>query len=430
MGVEHANLTCALILLFLSGVPCRMWKVGYQQQHICAVKGSSVAILCSYYYPKMPNVKLRVKRVIWGHERYNIYDGPFIFDSQSKNNATKFEYIGNIRHNCSFKIHQVEHNDSGKYIFRFITNSKKGKWTGVIGSTLKVVDLKVLVMKPNGEGIMKEGESVNLTCVNGCDGGNHSSAIAWFKDGEPFNEGPVLYIHNMSSTSSGSYACSLKKHTGTLSEVVSIHVEYGPKNTSVSVRLPDTGGKIRLVCSSDANPPVDNYTWFAIDDDDAMAVGHHRELHFDGFGPADGGQYLCSVTNTHGSQNSSIVTLKIKRTEATVITNMLVIATITMLFIVTVGVAIKRLCKRRMETPETDFEENIQNTAIYVNWPMFDNSQSQAGSQREGEPQEVTYATVHITKRMANIEQQMDTHDNEHPVIYSSVCRNQLLNSS
>ncbi|KAF7663522.1 hypothetical protein LDENG_00208220 [Lucifuga dentata] len=78
----------------------------------------------------------RAERVLWSHERSNIYDGPFIFDS---NNSTKFQYIGDTHHNCSLKIHQVEHNDTGKYAFKFIINDKEGKYTDSDGSTLKVV---------------------------------------------------------------------------------------------------------------------------------------------------------------------------------------------------------------------------------------------------------------------------------------------------
>ncbi len=83
----------------------------------------------------------------------------------------------------------------------------------------------------------------------------------------------------------------------------------GPKNTSVSVRPStevDAGSNITLICSSHANPPVENYTWFKIGDD-IMYVGHQPV-----FLSGDGGQYFCSATNKHGSQNSSVVTLKIK----------------------------------------------------------------------------------------------------------------------
>uniref|UniRef100_A0A8C9YYT5 Ig-like domain-containing protein n=1 Tax=Sander lucioperca TaxID=283035 RepID=A0A8C9YYT5_SANLU len=267
------------------------------------LKGLSAVIPCSFYYPD----KLTVKRVMWVQVKSHL----LISVRNLKKITTRFQYIGDTNHNCSLKIHQVEHNDTGKYIFRFTTNSKEGKWTGKDGSTLKVVG-KFSQYKYSCESSQttKEGDSVKLTCRNSCDGGNLLSTFTWFKNGEPITEGPTLYLSNMSYTNSGNYTCSLKTHTGTTSGVIHIDVEYGPKNTSVSVRPSmeaDAGSNITLTCSSHANPPVENYTWFKIDDGDIMDVGNGPV-----FVPGDGGQYLCSATNKHGSQNSSVVTLKIK----------------------------------------------------------------------------------------------------------------------
>lgn len=116
---------------------CSDLCVGYQHRHICAVKGSSVVIPCAFCYPEtFP--RQGAKRVMWGHERCNIYEGPFIFDSELRNTSTKFQYFGDTHNNCSFKIHQVDHNDTGRYTFRFVINDEEGKFTGADGSTLKV----------------------------------------------------------------------------------------------------------------------------------------------------------------------------------------------------------------------------------------------------------------------------------------------------
>ncbi|XP_039682042.1 carcinoembryonic antigen-related cell adhesion molecule 6-like isoform X3 [Perca fluviatilis] len=407
--------TWTLMPLFLAGVLCNTWEVVYHQRRICAVKGSSAVIPCSFYYPK----NLRVKRVMWVQVKSHPFRTLFISDRKMKQVTTRFQYFGDKHHNCSLKIHQVEHNDTGKYTFRFTTNSKGGKWTGRVGSTLKVVDLSISVTKPNGNGTTKEGKSVNLTCRNICDGSKLLSAFTWFKNGEPITEGPTLYLSNMSSTNSGNYTCSLKTHTGTTSGVIHIDVKYGPKNTSVSVRPSmeaDAGSNINLTCSSHANPPVENYTWFKIDDDDnIMDVGNGPV-----FVPGDGGQYLCSATNKHGSQNSSVVTFKIKPYWATCTRDVLIIATVAVLLIGITVTAVRRLHKKKTWVPET--EEDIQNTD-YVNWLPCDN-QSQQGNQYEEAATEVIYATVHFTnKRKSN----MASHNNE-DVVYITVCRNQLSN--
>uniref|UniRef100_A0A3Q1JJE4 Ig-like domain-containing protein n=1 Tax=Anabas testudineus TaxID=64144 RepID=A0A3Q1JJE4_ANATE len=261
----------------------------------------SVVIHCSFYRPD----NLRVKRVVWGHVKSRHVSGRVIFDSNVRRATTRYQYTGDKYHSCSLKIHKVLQNDAGKYIITF-NSFKMDTWRGNAGPTLKVVDLKVLVTKTNGNETMKEGDFVNLTCLNRCDARDPASAFTWFKNGEPINEGPALYLSNISPANSGNYTCSLKTQAGTSSGVMHIDVEYGPKNTTVSVSSSgaDTDSNITLVCSSHSNPPVANYTWFKIDAD-IVEVGHQPI-----FIPGDRGQYLCSVTNKHGSQNSSTVNLK------------------------------------------------------------------------------------------------------------------------
>ena len=90
---------------------------------------------------------------------------------------------------------------------------------------LTLLDLKVSVTNPDGHRATQEGDSLNLTCTNSCDGGNLSSAFTWFKNGEHINEGSILYLSNMSSENSGNYICSLKTHTGATSGAIYIDVE-------------------------------------------------------------------------------------------------------------------------------------------------------------------------------------------------------------
>ncbi|KAG7242860.1 hypothetical protein INR49_018115 [Caranx melampygus] len=62
MRLDCISIACT-VLMSLAGVLCNSWKVEYLQQRICAVKGSTVAIPCLFYYP----ANLRVKSVKWGY---------------------------------------------------------------------------------------------------------------------------------------------------------------------------------------------------------------------------------------------------------------------------------------------------------------------------------------------------------------------------
>lgn len=66
------------------------------------------------------------------------------------------------------------------------------------------------------------------------------------------------------------------------------------------------GRNVSLVCSALANPPVQSYVWFRIKDG-VQEVGNQSVLV-----TGEDGEYFCSTTNKHGSQNSSAVTVKIK----------------------------------------------------------------------------------------------------------------------
>ncbi|KAK2893808.1 hypothetical protein Q8A73_016292 [Channa argus] len=260
------------------------WKVEYKERHICALKGSSVTMVCSFYHPHY----LRVNRVMWGHVKLHRLKGRLIFDSRSRKNPTRFQYVD------------------------------------------------------------------------------------------------------------------------------------GPKNTSVFVSsVTDVGNNITLVCSSQSNPPVENYTWFKVDDENIVEVGHEPV-----FLPGDGDQYLCSVSNKHGSQNSSVVTLKNKGYWATFSRDVVgASAAIAVILIVTTVIAVSRVNKNRKWARQTDSEKDAKKTD-YINWVVCDRDPSHQKTQCEGETAELTYATIYFTNESRpNMRQQVDSHDDHEDVIYSTVCR-------
>lgn len=205
------------------GVLCTIfgWNVNYQSEQICAVKGSTVMIPCSFSYPKTQ----KVTRVMWTHNS-DAFVGPFAYDSSYSLNSIRFVDLGDKERNCSFQINQLKFEDSGNYIFRFETS--RDKWSGVGGSTLKVIDLISIITQRNGTII--EGDMVNVTCKNSCDG-LHNMFIIWLKNGGVLHEGLTLSFKNISIQDSGNYTCNLNHAMGRLFKVFNINVEckYLPK---------------------------------------------------------------------------------------------------------------------------------------------------------------------------------------------------------
>ncbi|XP_042171361.1 B-cell receptor CD22 isoform X3 [Oncorhynchus tshawytscha] len=384
----------ALALLILPGVLCTDWLVTYQPKEICAVRGSSVVISCTFHYPdKLDNKNLTVEKVMWSQGRKQFFDGPFITESNNRTHTgTKFEYVGNKVHNCSLQIHQVEQRDSGEYAFRFETNN--GNWTG------------------------KNATNVNVS-------------IMWFKNRTPLQEeSSTLYLRDISFQDSGNYSCSPKHYNRPLSEVIRVNVEYGPRNTSISV-WPSSevleGSDVTLTCSSNANPTL-NYTWFKIDGDSCLEMVYQAELQFNVILTGNSGKYFCVVSNKHGRQNSTILSLKVKDhakgVVAVTLTILIAVLAVVPMIVIVPMVAWHLVAHRKKTTaPKPHTEENTQTTEAHVTSLTSDCSLTEEWREEEPSQQEdVSYTTVHInTKQRANIEQQNE----ETTAIYSSIWEQQ-----
>ncbi|XP_072538785.1 uncharacterized protein, partial [Salminus brasiliensis] len=198
----------------------RKWGVNYTGS-ICAVRGLNVTISCSYFYPK----SFKVQKFLWcsinSTDKLCLYP-PYVYDSSSPKPSDIFQYAGDKESNCTLLIRNVQFSHSAEYKFRFITNKMTGKWTGDPGVTLEVGDLPVI--SQSGNGTLKEGDSVNLTCAVNC---SHSSPqFVWFKDSERLPaSGSVLHFPALTVNDSGSYSCALKTDEAVRSKTLSINIE-------------------------------------------------------------------------------------------------------------------------------------------------------------------------------------------------------------
>ncbi|XP_053530758.1 carcinoembryonic antigen-related cell adhesion molecule 2 isoform X2 [Ictalurus punctatus] len=214
------------ILLTLSGV-FSDWGVKYPDNPICAVRGFSVPIPCSYYYPTS-NPNIQVTQMLWCSMNSNTdkcQNPPYVYNSASIT-TSDFEYAGDNKSNCTLLIHNVQFSYSGVYKFRFITDNPSGKWTGEPGATLQVADLKVSLIRLSGIGTLKQGDSLNLTCDVNCT--QSSSQFVWSKNNERLNtSGRVLHFPAVTVRDSGNYTCTWKTNRASGSETISLHIEGG-----------------------------------------------------------------------------------------------------------------------------------------------------------------------------------------------------------
>ncbi|KAF5898292.1 myeloid cell surface antigen CD33-like isoform X1, partial [Clarias magur] len=76
----------------------------------------------------------------------------------------------------------------------------------------------------SGDGTLKQGDSLNLTCDVNCT--HSSSQFVWSKNNEQFNtSGPVLHFPALTVRDSGSYTCTWKTNETSGSKTISLQVE-------------------------------------------------------------------------------------------------------------------------------------------------------------------------------------------------------------
>nr|XP_055033326.1 B-cell receptor CD22-like [Misgurnus anguillicaudatus] len=297
-----------IFLLMIHGVHSadNVWGVNYSSPYICALKGSTVIINCTYEYP----TENQITKVFWTKtDKTHNVDPPDLFNDSEY--SQRIQYLGNKQHDCTIRLTDVRQTDSHKYYFRFITDKPDGKWTGVPGVTLDITDLQV---KSSGEKVMN-GHSVTLTCKSRCSLTDRSTFI-WFKNTQSLsqrtNRNNELILQSVTREDSGNYSCAVQGHNLT-SPHHYINVIYPPEETRVLVNPSGEimeGDSVNLTCSSESNPPVQIYSWFKVNE--TSSVGSGQTYSITNINSSHSGLFYCEAQNEVGSQRSANVSVNVK----------------------------------------------------------------------------------------------------------------------
>ncbi len=118
----------------VAGVFGEKWNVTYETESICAPKGSTVNMSCSYTSPQYP-----LNDTFW-----------IMCEKQNKPEDIKclkeypeykdrVEYIEDRKNKKAvLRLHNITENDVRAYCFRLITNTEGQKWIGHTGIQLNV----------------------------------------------------------------------------------------------------------------------------------------------------------------------------------------------------------------------------------------------------------------------------------------------------
>ncbi|XP_029545597.1 B-cell receptor CD22-like [Salmo trutta] len=152
-------------------------------------------------------------------------------------------------------------------------------------------------------GDMKSEGTLRLTDLRVSDSAGYRFRL--ITSGEKFAGSPVSLIVTVSSEDTGRYSCAVKDHEDLPSPEETLTVRYGPRNTSVSVSPSGEiveGSSVTLTCSSDANPPVDKYTWYKKNVASPKASGQSYRI--TNIISEDRGEYYCEASNIEGTKTS------------------------------------------------------------------------------------------------------------------------------
>ncbi|KAI9529172.1 hypothetical protein NQZ68_013479 [Dissostichus eleginoides] len=283
MSLTAAASGLVVFLLSVSVVQGQdVWGVTCISTEICAVKGSTLEINCSYTYPSTWKGSVNtVQNTFWftklkGGERVDL--------------TTDSEYAGRVENLCennicTLRIRNLTESDSAEYKFR-IKTTRDAYWGPPV--TLSITDLQVQVSRPLW--------STLLQCLSSCPPGNTS--YIWSKNRQEVKEKTSSHA-DFTYDSADNYSCALKGYEDFPSPSV-----YAPKLPSVSVSPSaeiEEGSSVTLTCSSDANPAA-NYTWYKEDGSAYLPPFSDKlRLIFSSIQSSDSGKYYCKAENVLGN---------------------------------------------------------------------------------------------------------------------------------
>ncbi len=204
----------------------------YESKSICALKGSTVNMSCSYTYPQQNTLT----------DTFWINRPDFRSLKEYPEYKDRVEYIEDRQKKTSIlRLHNITENDESKYCFRLITNTEGQQWTGQPGIYLKVsgnplhsfisinnfiswswLDRRVSpALQVKAPQLVMEKEAVNLTCETTC---SLTDGFIWYKNGQTLQiQSETLQLQSERSDS-GRYSCAVREHPHLPSPAVSITV--------------------------------------------------------------------------------------------------------------------------------------------------------------------------------------------------------------
>ncbi|XP_024660056.2 sialic acid-binding Ig-like lectin 5 isoform X2 [Maylandia zebra] len=286
------TLTFLLVSSLLPGALCGMFNVNIPQK-INVLRGSCVNIPCSFDVDNTHDKNLDNScKAYWS-------DSSSFTSENAKLKPTK-EMTGDLtKKDCTTTFNNTRLLQSAKYYFRLECNNPLK-----FSFTQAGVDISLIAAPPSPTLTpstleVEEGASVSLTCSSPAPCWSHPPALTWSpnlgQSQETLQENQdktkvktsVMNFNASHLHHGNKISCTAvyQKQDGipdvTAETSLTPDISYSPKNVTVSVSpsgpVPENRN-VTLTCSSNANPAVENYTWYSADGNQDTFIGTGMDL--------------------------------------------------------------------------------------------------------------------------------------------------------
>ncbi|XP_041640760.1 Down syndrome cell adhesion molecule-like protein Dscam2 [Cheilinus undulatus] len=272
------------------------YRVTYNVRNICALKGSSVDISCTYYSYES------LQSVFWfSPDRSHQWKRGTEPEDLSKDP----QYAGRVQSwrggwIITLRISELRERDSAQYHFKFKTADFE--WgNSFAGTTLTVTALQVKVISVT---VHQDYTEAELRCHSSCSPAGGIS-YTWLKNGQKIPSAENS-SHRDRLYPGDFMSCASKGLENYASPSV-----YALKTPSVWVSPLDEiteGSSVTLTCSSDANPAA-NYTWYR---KNQTLSSEGAQLVFSSIQSSDSAEYQCAAENQLGRRESKPVFIHVQ----------------------------------------------------------------------------------------------------------------------
>ncbi|XP_047433217.1 B-cell receptor CD22-like [Mugil cephalus] len=259
-------------------------KVTYTDRSICAIKGSSVDISCTYSHYYYDNDDDVVSKFWFSPDRSRQWMNP----SQPEDLSKDSQYSGRVQvlepetRRSTLRITNLTESDSSEYHFKFKT--PRFEWRSVLpGTTLTVTALQVQVTRIIS--VHQSQTKAELKCLSSC--GPAGRLYVWFKNQQRIRTQQTSTLTDNFSAGD-TVSCAFSGHEDYRSPSV-YPSKLSPISVSPSGEIVE-GSSVTLTCSSDANPAA-NFTWYK--GNQPLPLGPGGIYRFTSISSEDRGIYYC-----------------------------------------------------------------------------------------------------------------------------------------